>query len=258
MGKDVIAVLQLLKPKSNHFIFGNKDTTQLKMPPKPKDYPEYPKAAKTEYGDNGNQIVVTSNEKMWSFSFSDTQSKLDVGVKYKCNINGGKLILVNDETEKPFIFKSDNLHEEDKSLLESHLLKIKQALDKPKEIANALTVQDMKKDLETLCVRLKAEADEAATAASLARTDDKEMKKQLSDEKSRAVIKANNQLSELVDLTKKISNHHDFIKILEKAQFDQSVSWDVEPSDVDKESVGTLTEEQKKVYAVVPEQKQSQ
>ena len=64
------------------------------------------------------------------------------------------------------------------------------------------------------------------------------------------------QLNTLVNFEITIDAHHAFIAELEKATFEATVSWVVEPSEADKGLVTKLTEqlteEQKTVHAVVP------
>ena len=64
------------------------------------------------------------------------------------------------------------------------------------------------------------------------------------------------QLDNLDGFEKVFTAHQDFIAELEKATFEASVSWEVEPSEADKGLVAKLTEpltaEQKTVHAVVP------
>ncbi len=60
------------------------------------------------------------------------------------------------------------------------------------------------------------------------------------------------QLGFLGNVEKIIAAHHAFISELEKATFEMSVSWEVEPNEADKKLAASLTVEQKTVHAVVP------
>ena len=182
-------------------------------------------------------------------------------ITYKCPAKGGKLTPDSNILGTRFFFKPDNLYEVDQATLGKFLtsIKIKTAVKQPDALAKAKTLDEMRKGLELLKTEYeknvtssaKAETDNAAPDKAKEKADAQHQKAFFSD----AITAVNIPLDNLVKVENTITAHHAFIAELEKATFEASVSWVVEPSEADKGSFEKLTDDQKTVHAVVPASK---
>ena len=273
-----IAVLQLLQPQGGEIGF-EREGNALEW--KPIDTTSFPSDAVPHYTPTGEKkITITphKNKKGIVFAYTVPEDnptvKLKEIVTYECPAKGGKLIPQSNIPNISFFFTPDNLYEVDPDELEKYL-KRRRTIFNP-QLAKVETLGDLRKGLEFL----KTECDNgvkhfAAEEAKHADADGKldankpeQLGQKLIAQNLKIIAQqkmagwANKKKSVVFELLtldnveKLIAFHHAFIADLEKATFEASVSWEVEPSEADKGLVAKLTEplteEQKTVRAVVP------
>ena len=249
-----IAVLQLLQPQGGEIGFEKAGNTLVW---KPIDTTSFPSNAVTQYTQKGEKtITITPDNNKKDIVFASTKSfdKPEnnplANITYKCPAKGGKLTPQGDK----FL--------DDKGLV-YFLYKINKAFNTPPALARAKTLDDMRKGLSDLKTEFeisvkhweKVETDNAAPE----KAKEKEEAHRRKEFFSSAISAVESQLENLDDVEKTIAAHHAFIAELEKATFEASVSWVVEPSEADKGSfeklTEPLTEDEKTVRAVVPASK---